>query len=189
MAGTACLGSNSRSFSREEAGCSLTPTYQLPAPNRCTQLLPEVVLLNCRGSSIMSCNCSIAVLTHARENYISWTMMCLISYTERGVQWENETIVGGIISQQPCQPKWLLWCCEEGFYVRRGVCYSDHCLLQVLALGLLQLYFLGQLLLSNIVNMYCNRLDLLIISDLYNSCLTTFLQPLILFSVCAYRIE
>ncbi len=171
MAGTACLGSNSRSFSREEAGCSLTPTYQLPAPNRCTQLLPEVVLLNCRGS------------------YISWTMMCLISYTERGVQWENETIVGGIISQQPCQPKWLLWCCEEGFYVRRGVCYSDHCLLQVLALGLLQLYFLGQLLLSNIVNMYCNRLDLLIISDLYNSCLTTFLQPLILFSVCAYRIE
>jgi hypothetical protein len=77
----------------------------------------------------------------------------------------------------------------EGFYVRQGVCYSDHCLLQVLALVLLQLYFVGHLLLSNIVNMYCNRFNLLIISDLYNSCLTTFLQPLTLFSVCAYRIE
>jgi len=115
---------------------------------------------------------------------------CVWSLTwERGVQWENETIVGGIISQQPCQPKWLLWCCEEGFYVRWGVCYSDLCLLQVLAWVLLQLYFVGQLLLSNIVNMYCNRFNLLIISDLYNSCLTTFLQPLILFSVCAHRIE
>lgn len=93
------------------------------------------------------------------------------------------------LASNPVNPNGYCDAVRKGFYVRRGVCFSDHCLLQVLALVLLQLYFVGQLLLSNIVNMYCNRFDLLIISDLYNSCLTNFLQPLILFSVCAYRIE